>query len=414
MFEINSLKLLLEEERSITADYTNQANAQLKTLEQQNANLKYEYESKINLLDKQLRIRKINMQDLKSNYELEKEQQNQAKLNLETLLHQEQVILSNLKDEYNILKEDFESQKADAAQKRSDEQKLIVEYGIREDKMLKQIQFLQQASEENEKKMKSLEECRKESLAAYRTDADRAEETETQLRIQIQRLKSTIKEMKEQMEEMTSDEERRLREKENQLQQRENEIIKQKKILANTQNEKNNTGSGDFSVPENGQLANQLRKSIEQVHVLRVERDRLLDRCNKLQAEIRKIHRSDATKKSEEVESRTKFDGIENLQYDLTKQKLGLIALQKPYRNSVYSEEVSNSAQDPASYRSITDGVDDSFLDSEISSFPDLNTTSGSTPRPKTSSAQNSSRPPKKPKSKKPQIVNYNSLRQNI
>lgn len=58
MFEINSLKLLLEEERSITADYTNQANAQLKALEQQNTNLKYEYESKINLLDKQLRIRK--------------------------------------------------------------------------------------------------------------------------------------------------------------------------------------------------------------------------------------------------------------------------------------------------------------------------------------------------------------------
>ena len=43
MFEINSLKLLLEEERSITADYTNQANAQLKTLELQNTNLKYPF-----------------------------------------------------------------------------------------------------------------------------------------------------------------------------------------------------------------------------------------------------------------------------------------------------------------------------------------------------------------------------------
>ena len=119
MFEINSLKLLLEEERSITADYTNQANAQLKALELQNTNLKYEYESKINLLDKQLRIRKgknsgyflvllqihfsVNLQELKSNFETEKEQQNQARLNLETLLHQEQVILSNLKDEYSIL-----------------------------------------------------------------------------------------------------------------------------------------------------------------------------------------------------------------------------------------------------------------------------------------------------------------------
>ena len=117
MFEINSLKLLLEEERSITADYTNQANAQLKSLEQQNTNLKYEYESKINLLDKQLRIRKgenlgyffsilpttflVNLQELKSNFETEKEDK----------LQQEQVILSNLKDEYSILKEDYESQK---------------------------------------------------------------------------------------------------------------------------------------------------------------------------------------------------------------------------------------------------------------------------------------------------------------
>ena len=302
MFEINSLKLLLEEERSITADYTNQANARLKALEQQNSNLKYEYESKINLLDKQLRIRKgknsgyflvllntfsVNLHELKSNFETEKEQQNQARLNLETLLHQEQVILSNLKDEYSILKEEYELQKNEATQKRSDEQKLIVEFGIREEKMLKQIQYLQQASDENEKKMKSLEECRKESLAAYRIDADRAEETETQLRIQIQRLKSTIKEMKEQMEDMTSDEERRLREKENQLQERENEIIKQKKLLVNSQADQKNSGSGDFSVQDlnvsNEQLANQLRKSIEQVHVLRVEKDRLLDRCNKLQ-----------------------------------------------------------------------------------------------------------------------------------
>jgi hypothetical protein len=232
MFEINSLKLLLEEERSITADYTNQANSQLKALEQQNSNLKYEYESKINLLDKQLRIRKVNMQDLKSNFETEREQLNQARLNLETLLHQEQVILSNLKDEYTILKEDYESQKNKATQKRSDEQKLIVEFGIREENMLKQIQYLQRTSDENEKKMNSLEKCRKESLTAYRIDADRAEETETQLRIQIQRLKSSIKEMKEQMEDMTSDEIRRLSEKENQLQERENEIIKQKKIFS--------------------------------------------------------------------------------------------------------------------------------------------------------------------------------------
>lgn len=53
-----------------------------------------------------------------------------------------------------------------------------------------------------------------------------------------------------------------------------------------------------------------------------------------LQAEIRKIHRSNEVQKREQVESRTKFEGIENLQYDLTKQKLGLIALQRPYRNS--------------------------------------------------------------------------------
>ena len=46
------------------------------------------------------------------------------------------------------------------------------------------------------------------------------------------------------------------------------------------------------------------------------------------------MHRSNEVQKREEMESRTKFDGIEDLQYDLTKQKLGLIALQRPYRNS--------------------------------------------------------------------------------
>ena len=68
----------------------------------------------------------MNLQKFKSNFETEKEQQNQARLNLETLLHQEQVILSNLKDEYSLLKEEYELQKNEATQKRSDEQKLIV------------------------------------------------------------------------------------------------------------------------------------------------------------------------------------------------------------------------------------------------------------------------------------------------
>ena len=46
------------------------------------------------------------------------------------------------------------------------------------------------------------------------------------------------------------------------------------------------------------------------------------------------MRRSNEVQKREDVESRTKFDGIEDLQYDLTKQKLGLLALQRPYRNS--------------------------------------------------------------------------------
>ena len=47
------------------------------------------------------------------------------------------------------------------------------------------------------------------------------------------------------------------------------------------------------------------------------------------------MHRSnEVLERKDDVESRTKFDGIEDLQYDLTKQKLGLLALQRPYRNS--------------------------------------------------------------------------------
>ena len=61
LLEINSLKLLLEEERNITSDYANEANLKVANLEHSHMMKKSELESKIALLDKQLRIRKCEL-----------------------------------------------------------------------------------------------------------------------------------------------------------------------------------------------------------------------------------------------------------------------------------------------------------------------------------------------------------------
>lgn len=60
----------------------------MKQLEEANNRQQLEYETKLNLFDKKLRIRKIQLDEAKTTFIDEKAGLTQMRLNLETLLHQ--------------------------------------------------------------------------------------------------------------------------------------------------------------------------------------------------------------------------------------------------------------------------------------------------------------------------------------
>ena len=66
-------------------------------------------------------------------------------------------------------------------------------------------------------------------------DFDRYKHTETQLRMQINSLKSAVGEMKAQMTEMTTDEEKRLNQRKLELDEKEKKLNLEKKHLAKIQ-----------------------------------------------------------------------------------------------------------------------------------------------------------------------------------
>ena len=128
------------------------------------------------------------------------------------------------------------------------------------------------------------------------------------------------------MEEMTSDEAKKLKEKEKILAGKERKLAVSQ---ANIENERNMFADSQVSQnPENqGHIILQLKKALEEVHVLRDEKQYLLERCNKLSHEIKlnTIQQKDASNSNSAQEN--KLENVENLQYQLTKQQLGLVAL---------------------------------------------------------------------------------------
>jgi hypothetical protein len=163
-------------------------------------------------------------------------------------------------------------------------------------------------------------------METFEKEKDYFTQTENNLRIQVQRLKEAVKEMKIQMEEMTSDEAKKLKEKEKILAGKERKLAVSQ---ANIENERNMFADSQVSQnPENqGHIILQLKKALEEVHVLRDEKQYLLERCNKLSHEIKlnTIQQKDASNSNSAQEN--KLENVENLQYQLTKQQLGLVAL---------------------------------------------------------------------------------------
>ena len=88
----SSQKLSIEEERNLSRDQAQQNESRIKQLEEANSRQQLEYETKLNLFDKKLRIRKIQLDEAKTTFIDEKADLTQMRLNLETLLHQVNLI----------------------------------------------------------------------------------------------------------------------------------------------------------------------------------------------------------------------------------------------------------------------------------------------------------------------------------
>ena len=360
LFEINSLKLAIEEERTITRDHVTKSDIRIRQLEESGERVKLEYETKLSLSDKKSRIRKIQLDEAKETFIRDKADLTEMRVNVETLLHQEQVLHSACREELDSTKKELDQVKMLTRDDQVETRKKIVEFALREEKFLSQIETMKMAMSTRQHKIDELDKRGKESRRAYETDLAQYKTSDTQLRVQVNTLKGTINEMKTQMTELTTDEEKRLISRATELDEKEKRLNLERKHFAEeakkTRILETQLTKEELDRLDAQKLYHELKSAIEEAHVLRVERDRLLEQCNKQQAQLR-THGSVQT---------ARYSQVEKLQYEMTKQQLGLVALQNnqgDYKSEAYSEEIPTRDQS-------------SFLDSELTSLPQFDQSS--------------------------------------
>ena len=108
----------------------------------------------------------------------------------------------------------------------------------------------------------------------------------------------------------------------------------------------------------------ELQNALEECVVLRQEKQTLLERCNKLSHELKRATRSLENGAAASEEKDRPLSAVENLQYELTKKQLGLVALER-HRVPYNPTEYTSSACDLPTH-------DNSFLDSEVISLSSL------------------------------------------
>ena len=109
----------------------------------------------------------------------------------------------------------------------------------------------------------------------------------------------------------------------------------------------------------------ELQNALEECVVLRREKHTLLERCNKLSHELKRASKMAENGQISESAKDRPLSAVENLQYELTKKQLGLVALDR-HRVPYNPTEYTGSACDLPIER------ENSFLDSEVVSLSSL------------------------------------------
>lgn len=389
--EVNRLELLLEENRSIAKDYMVQIEKKFQDIQRHCEKKEFEFTNKMGLLEKQLRVKTSQVDQIKVESQEEISVLERAKSNTETLLHQEQVLHRVLRDEMEASKEDITTRLSDAAKKHQDLQRRAIEMSDTESQLLSQNNTLKAVTEERAERISSLLKEKANLTEAFENEKQHFASTETNLRMQVHRLRDAIKEMKSDMETVESEDMKKLKEREDKLAERERQLAKE---LATLQHTKSNPQQGDSY--GNDQMKFQLEKVVEESVVLRQEKQALLERCNKLAHELKRAKLRDTPEHHHQEDP---LEEVENIQYELTKKQLGLMALER-----------QRAAYNPSEYTGLLQKAipEHSFLDSEIislSSFPNTEITHTEAEMPVKLIPKSKSKPmPQQP-------VNYNSLK---
>ena len=173
LYEINSLKLSIEEERNLTADHVTKSESRISQLKEMIERSKLETETKSGLMDKKLRIRKLQLEEAKTTFLEEKAEMAQMRVNLETLLHQEQVLHQNCREELEMTQKELAQVKDLTADDQRESKKKIVEFALREEKFLSQIESVKLALSKKQQRVDELETQRKQALSGFNGEIER-------------------------------------------------------------------------------------------------------------------------------------------------------------------------------------------------------------------------------------------------
>jgi len=286
-------------------------------------------------------------------------------------------------------------------EKSSSFQKRALELGETETHLLAQNKTLQKISESQSKKIEELLNSISEAASEHEKEKNYFSNNETNLRMQIHRLRDVVKDMKADIETVESEDAKKLKEREEQLSEKERKFAKERAELTNEKANFKKIAGESGSEPSTGMTV-ELQNALEECVVLRREKQTLLERCNKLSHELKRASKTAEYGISESVKDRP-LSAVENLQYELTKKQLGLVALDR-HRVPYNPTEYTGSACD------LPIPQDNSFLDSEVVSLSSLPNTDLSRIEAEDVPVKLTTR--KKLKKLLPrQSVNYNSLR---
>ena len=100
--ELNGTKRELQESSIINKDYSEQVDKQFGDIRKHFERAEFEYKNKIDLLEKQIRIRRAQLNQFKAETAAEMKIVEQSRANAEKLLHQEQVMHKTAREEIKL------------------------------------------------------------------------------------------------------------------------------------------------------------------------------------------------------------------------------------------------------------------------------------------------------------------------